>query len=72
MVREAGLRYDPANRTGVIVTVPPPVFDSTNDEFSFCVAYDAESTLDETMTGLGAAFNGPRRCGRGPTLAVQL
>jgi hypothetical protein len=60
VVREAGLRYDPTNRTGVIVTVPPPVFDPTNDEFSFCVTYDAESTLDETMTRLGAAFNGPR------------
>ncbi|MEW2248613.1 peptide ligase PGM1-related protein [Streptomyces sp. NPDC006975] len=54
---ELGLAYDPATRTGVIVSMPAlPLAPGAPAQFVFCIAYDPATGYDETFARLGERF----------------
>ncbi|GGZ81562.1 peptide ligase PGM1-related protein [Streptomyces echinoruber] len=54
---ETGLTYDPATRTGVIVSMPAiPLAPGAPVQFVFCIAYDPATGYDEAFARLGERF----------------
>ncbi|MET9779028.1 peptide ligase PGM1-related protein [Streptomyces sp. NPDC006367] len=54
---ETGLTYDPATRTGVIVSMPAiPLAPGAPVQFVFCIAYDPATGYDDAFARLGERF----------------
>lgn len=54
---EMGLAYDPATRTGVIVSMPAiPLVPGAPVQFVFCIAYDPATGYDDAFARLGERF----------------
>ncbi|GAA0924456.1 peptide ligase PGM1-related protein [Streptomyces thermoalcalitolerans] len=54
---ETGLAYDPATRTGVIVSMPAiPLAPGAPAQFVFCIAYDPATGYEDTFARLGERF----------------
>ncbi|WP_432158076.1 peptide ligase PGM1-related protein [Streptomyces sp. bgisy153] len=54
---ETGLTYDPATRTGVIVSMPAiPLAAGAPVQFVFCIAYDPATGYDDAFARLGERF----------------
>lgn len=54
---ETGLTYDPATRTGVIVSMPAiPLAPRAPVQFVFCIAYDPKTGYDDAFARLGERF----------------
>ncbi|WP_372350808.1 hypothetical protein [Streptomyces sp. KL116D] len=54
---ETGLTYNPATRTGVIVSMPAiPLTDGAPVQFVFCIAYDPATGYDDAFARLAKRF----------------